>query len=56
MSEPGGRKPAELAEPAGRVSTASESMSQRLREASAEPRGTVAGGAGGAGKQSEAER
>jgi carboxypeptidase family protein len=35
---------------------ASESMSQRLREAPAEPRGTVAGGAGGVGKHSEAVR
>jgi acetate kinase len=35
---------------------ASEQMSQRPREAPAEPRGTVAGGAGGVGEQSEAVR
>jgi hypothetical protein len=35
---------------------ASESMSQRLREAPAEHRGTVAGGAGGVGKNSEGVR
>jgi hypothetical protein len=35
---------------------ASESMSQRPREAPAEPRGTAAGGAGGVGKHSEAVR
>jgi hypothetical protein len=31
-------------------------MMQRVREASAEHRGTVAGGAGGVGKDSEAVR
>jgi hypothetical protein len=35
---------------------ANESMSQRIREASPEPRGTEAGGAGGVGKHSEGER
>jgi hypothetical protein len=56
MSETGGWQPAELAESAGRVRTASESSIQRPGEASAEPRGTVAGGAGGVGKNSEAVR
>jgi hypothetical protein len=35
---------------------ASESVSQRLREAPSEPQGTAAGGAGGVGKQSEGVR
>jgi hypothetical protein len=54
--------PSDTSEERGPMSElASESMSQRLREAllsdgPAEPRGTAAGGAGGVGKHSEAVR